>query len=192
MPTRPLQILRTTELVGLAEAHTVEVASSTRERAARWLTNDAVSQVLLTLGLVGLVVEMLTPGFGAGAIGLTSWGYFSAEGSSGLAGWEAVAVFLIGFLLLVELFLIPGFGVIGILGIVGIFASLVLTPTPAQAMAALAIALVGGSALSALAVWLLARGAKLRGYQGRIVLRTRSASTKVMWQSATWRVSRAP
>ncbi len=163
------------ELVGLAEAHTVEVASSTAERAARWLTNDAVSQALLTLGLVGLVVEMLTPGFGVpGAIGLTSLGlFFGGRLLGGLAGWEAVAVFLIGFLLLlIELFLIPGFGVTGILGIVGIFASLVLSyPTPAQAMAALAIALVGGAALSALAVWLLARGAKLRGYQGRIVLR---------------------
>ena len=163
------------EKLGLAEAEIVDVQSSTAERVARWLTNDAVSQVLLTIGLVGLAVEALTPGFGVpGAIGLTSMGlFFGGRLLGGLAGWEAVAVFLVGFaLLLIELFLIPGFGVTGILGIVGVFASLVLSyPTPAQAMSALAVALVGGAALSALTVGLLTRGGRLRGRPGRIVLR---------------------
>lgn len=163
------------ERAGLFDADIVRVDSSMAERAARWLTNDAVSQVLLTLGLVGLAVELLTPGFGVpGAIGLISLGlFFGGRLLGGLAGWEAVAVFLVGFaLLLIELFLIPGFGVTGILGVVGIFASLVLSyPTPIQAMNALAIAIVGGAALSALAVGLLARGGKLRGRPGRIVLR---------------------
>ena len=162
------------EQVGLggAELHEVDMTSS--EWLGRALTNDVVSQVLLTLGIVGLAVEVFTPGFGIpGTVGLVSLAlFFGGRIVGGLAGWEVVVLFLVGLaLLLMELFVIPGFGVVGILGIVSIFASLILSyPTPAQAMGAISISIVVTVFLILLLVRFLSRGGKKLGRAGRIVL----------------------
>ena len=63
---------------------------------------------------------------GATLLALFFWGHFLA----GLAGWEGVALVVVGLALIgVEVFLIPGFGVAGVLGIAaflgGIFLSLI-------------------------------------------------------------------
>jgi membrane-bound serine protease (ClpP class) len=133
-----------------------------------------VSQVLLTLGIVGLAVEVFTPGFGIpGTVGLVSLAlFFGGRIVGGLAGWEVVVLFLVGLaLLLMELFVIPGFGVVGILGIVSIFASLILSyPTPAQAMGAISISIVVTVFLILLLIRFLSRGGKKLGRAGRIVL----------------------
>jgi len=162
------------EQVGLggAELHEVDMTSS--EWLGRALTNDVVSQVLLTLGIVGLAVEVFTPGFGIpGTVGLVSLAlFFGGRIVGGLAGWEVVVLFLVGLaLLLMELFVIPGFGVVGILGIVSIFASLILSyPTPAQAMGAISISIVVTVFLILLLIRFLSRGGKKLGRAGRIVL----------------------
>ena len=161
--------------IGLAGAEIVDVQATTAEGFARLLTNDVAAQILLTVGLVGLVVEMLTPGFGLpGTIGLVSLGlFFGGRLVGGMAGWEVVALFLVGFaLLVVELFLIPGFGVAGILGVVSIFASLIMSyPTPSQAMNAIAIALVSTIVLVFIVVKFLTRGGAEFARSGRLVLR---------------------
>jgi len=164
-------LLEQADLAG-AELHEVSMTSS--EWLGRALTNQAVSQVLLTLGLVGLAVEVFTPGFGIpGTVGLVSLAlFFGGRIVGGLAGWEVVVLFLVGLtLLLLELFVIPGFGVVGILGIVSIFASLILSyPTPAQAMGAISISMVVTVLLVLLLVRFLSRGGKKLGRAGRIVL----------------------
>jgi len=98
--------------------------------------------------------------------------FFGGRIVGGLAGWEVVVLFLVGLaLLLLELFVIPGFGVAGILGIVSIFASLILSyPTPAQAMGAISISIVVAVLLIFLLVRFLSRGGKKLGPAGRIVL----------------------
>lgn len=162
------------EQAGLAgaELHAVEMTSS--EWLGRALTNDVAAQVFLTLGLVGLAVEVFTPGFGIpGTIGLVSLAlFFGGRIVGGLAGWEVVVLFLVGLtLLLLELFVIPGFGVAGILGIVSIFASLILSyPTPGQAMGAIAISIGVAVVLILLLVRFLSRSGKKLGRANRIVL----------------------
>jgi membrane-bound serine protease (ClpP class) len=162
------------EQAGLAGAELHEVDMTSSEWLGRALTNEVAAQVLLTLGLVGLAVEVFTPGFGIpGAIGLVSLAlFFGGRIVGGLAGWEVVVLFLVGLaLLLLELFVIPGFGVAGILGIVSIFASLILSyPTPAQAMGAISISIVVAVFLIFLAIRFLSRGGKALGRAGRIVL----------------------
>lgn len=164
------------EKLDLAGAQVVNAETTMAERAARMLTNDVVSQVLLTLGLLGIAVELLTPGFGIpGVVGLTALGlFFGGRLIGGMAGWEVVGLFFLGFvLLLIELFLIPGFGIAGILGILAIFASLILSfPTPAQAMRALSISIVAVVAIAVLVVRYLARAGKggKAGPVGRLVL----------------------
>lgn len=162
------------EQAGLAGAELHEVDMTSSEWLGRALTNEVAAQVLLTLGLVGLAVEVFTPGFGIpGAIGLVSLAlFFGGRIVGGLAGWEVVVLFLVGLsLLLLELFVIPGFGVAGILGIVSIFGSLILSyPTPAQAMGAISISIVVAVFLVFLLIRFLSRGGRKLGRAGRIVL----------------------
>jgi membrane-bound serine protease (ClpP class) len=91
---------------------------------------EPLAPFLIGLGLLALMIEFYTPGIGVPTIGAAICfgiffiGYFAA----GLAGWENVALFAIGAVLLaVEILVIPGFGVTGILGIGCIAIALVTT-----------------------------------------------------------------
>jgi membrane-bound serine protease (ClpP class) len=73
--------------------------------------------------MMGIIVEIQTPGFGVpGALGLAGlalflWGHWLVQ----LAGWEEVLLIGTGLLLLIaEVFVIPGFGIAGALGIVAL------------------------------------------------------------------------
>lgn len=97
------------------------------ERIVRFLTQPAVASILMSVGLLGLLVELRTPGLGfPGLIGVLSlasffWGHWLVQ----LAGWEEVMLVSAGLVLLaVELFALPGFGVAGILGFVALAAGL--------------------------------------------------------------------
>ena len=90
------------------------------DRFVFFVTSPLISGLLLTLGGLGLFVEIRTPGFGvpgiAGLIclGLFFWGHRLLNIS---ADYAALA-FIVGVsLLLIELFVIPGFGIAGIAGI---------------------------------------------------------------------------
>ena len=120
------------ETLDLEGAQLIETSPSFAENLVRFLTHPIVASLLLSLGALGLLVEVTSAGFGvpgiAGAslLALFFWGHFLA----GLAGWEGVALVVVGLALIgVEVFLIPGFGVAGVLGIAafiaGIFISLI-------------------------------------------------------------------
>lgn len=119
----------------------------TRIKVARFLTGMYVAPVLLALGLLGLIVEFFTPGFGVpGLLGLALLGlYFLGGLLTGMSGIVEVALFLTGIaLLLVEMFLIPGFGVAGVGGFLALGASIYLTFGD-QALMVGAIAVVVGA-----------------------------------------------
>src|SRR5690606_5811203 len=107
------------------EAKVVVVELSWAEHVARFITHPIVASILLTLGSLGLVLELYTPGFGIpGILGLSGLIlYFFGHMIAGLAGWEALLLFLAGVILLVIELFIPGFGIFGILGIVGVLSS---------------------------------------------------------------------
>jgi len=76
------------------------------------------------------VVELKTPHFGlAGLAGLTCIAlFFGSHWIIGLAGWFEVVLILAGLVgLLVEIFVIPGFGVVGIAGLSAMGAGFVLS-----------------------------------------------------------------
>jgi membrane-bound serine protease (ClpP class) len=115
---------------GITDAEILYRSPNWAENIVRVLTHPVVSSLLISIALVGILVELRTPGFGfAGAIGISGlslflWGHWIAQ----LAGWEEVLIALAGIVLLViELFVIPGFGIVGILGILAILAGLVLS-----------------------------------------------------------------
>ncbi len=100
-----------------AIVRTIEVTWS--ERLARWIEMLAV--VFLAAGLLGVYIEIKTPGFGlpgiAGILCLAM--FFWGHNVAGLAGAQELLLLLLGFALLaVEIFLIPGFGFVGIAGII--------------------------------------------------------------------------
>lgn len=105
--------------IGLYGLTVKELEVTWAEHVARFVA--ALAPLFLIAGLLGIYIEIKTPGFGLpGTLGILClavffWGHHIA----GLAGWEDILVFLLGLiLLLIELFLIPGFGAVGIAGIV--------------------------------------------------------------------------
>ena len=105
------------------------------EMLVRWLTSTPVRGFLLVLILLGAYVEFHTPGvIIPGVVALICLALFlGAPYLTGLANvWEIVVV-LVGVLLLaLELFVIPGFGVAGIAGLVLIFIGLLATFVPEE------------------------------------------------------------
>jgi membrane-bound serine protease (ClpP class) len=86
--------------------------------------------VLMLLGIGAVYTEIKAPGFGLpGIIGIICLGLvFFNQYLVGLAGYTEFLLFLIGFLLLgVEVFVLPGFGVAGISGLLVIAGGLVLS-----------------------------------------------------------------
>ena len=93
------------------------------------LSSPALAVMLLVIGFVGIYVELHTPGVGVGAFvaALAFMLFFWSNFLHGTAGWLEVLLFLGGVaFLLLELLILPGFGVFGLGGGAMILASLVL------------------------------------------------------------------
>jgi membrane-bound serine protease (ClpP class) len=94
------------------------------------LTSAAVQAVLIILGLIMIFLEINTPGFGIpGTVGVICFAIVFGSGILlGRVGSLELILFLAGIgLLAVEIFILPGFGVMGISGIVLIGLSLVFS-----------------------------------------------------------------
>ncbi len=100
------------------------------ERLVRFFSSSVVSPFLLSLGFLGLLVEIRTPTFGlAGTMGLISLGlFFGSNMIVGLAGLEDVLIVGAGLALLgIEAFVVPGFGIFGVAGVVAILTGLYMS-----------------------------------------------------------------
>jgi membrane-bound serine protease (ClpP class) len=113
-----------------AGAQRVDVAPLGVEELGTWI--NAISPILLLIGIIGLYIEFKTAGFGVfGAVGIAALVlYFFGGYVSGLAGIEWVGIFLVGVALVaVELFLLPGTIFIGLIGVVCMFVALIMGMT---------------------------------------------------------------
>jgi membrane-bound ClpP family serine protease len=93
------------------------------------LSSPALAVLLLVIGFVGIYIELHTPGVGVGAFvaALSFMLFFWSNFLHGTAGWLEVLLFVGGVaFLLLELLVLPGFGVFGLGGGAMILASLVL------------------------------------------------------------------
>lgn len=97
------------------------------EQMVRWINSPAVVSILVLGIMLGIYIELNTPGLGLPSL-LAVTCLVILVGSrylTGLANWVEIAILVIGILLLlVEIFVIPGFGVAGFLGITCIFVGL--------------------------------------------------------------------
>jgi membrane-bound serine protease (ClpP class) len=106
---------------GKASAPVVAHRETSAERILRFLGSPVLQSVLMLMMLGGLYFELQTPGVGfAGLIALVgALLFFSPLYLLGLVQVWEIVVFVIGItLILVELFVLPGFGIAGISGIV--------------------------------------------------------------------------
>ena len=107
-----------------------ESAPTAADSLISFLTSGPVQGILILLGLVMIFMEIQSPGFGIpGMVGVIA--FLLVFGSSALLGRVGsleILLFLIGIgLLAVELFVLPGFGVVGVSGIIVIGLSLMLS-----------------------------------------------------------------
>jgi membrane-bound serine protease (ClpP class) len=118
------------DAAGLRKANVHNARQTWAESLVRFLTHPIVSSLLMTLGLLGLLVEIRTPGFAVpGTVGLISLGlFFWGHWLVRLAGLEELLLVCVGVLLLaLEVFVLPGFTVAGVAGIVAIVLGLGMT-----------------------------------------------------------------
>ncbi len=115
--------------LNLEQASLERTTPTSGETIARWLTSPNISVLLFTIGFWCLVLEFLVFGWGLlGWFGLVCFAlFFGGHLFAYMAGFEAVLLFGIGLLLLLaEVFVIPGFGITGITGILAMCAGLVI------------------------------------------------------------------
>lgn len=155
----------------------IKINTDLRTNIAKYLTNPYVGTLLISLGFLGLVIEMFTPGFGAGGtLSLISFSlYFGGNIIAGNSGWGVVIIFLAGIALLLIEAAIPGFGVPGIGGIICIIISIVLTSGSIEsAVVSLGIAII----LTVLVTVLLVKYGQRSPYLDKIILRTKQNNEK--------------
>lgn len=169
--------------LGIAGAEIVRPSPNWAEGLVRFLSHPIVAPLLLSLGVLGLVIEIKTPSFGlAGMVGLASLGaFFGSHLIIGLAGWEEVILLGAGLIALgIEVFVVPGFGLAGVISILcvgaavfmALLGSLPTWPDVARASGVLASSL----GIIGAAIYLVVRNLPTSDRWRGIFLRTASAA----------------
>ena len=142
--------------LGFSTANVQTTSENWSENIVRFLTNPIVASLLTTFGFLGILFELQSPGWGIpGSIGLMC--LILSLGASYIAELATMNDFLIiviGLLcIMLEVLVIPGFGIPGIAGIIFILWGLYLLLLPdipvgeevlSQASNGLIIGIIGG------------------------------------------------
>ena len=162
--------------LGMENAKVERMDESFADKIARFVTNPLIIPILLSIGFIGLIFELFSPGFGIpGFVGISSLLlFFYGHLVSGLAGYETIILFAAGILLILLEFFIVG-GIAGGLGIIAIISSIFLAGGNAYHIA---ISICIAIAVSIIATILLVKvfGRKMKFFK-KIVLRD-STSTE--------------
>ncbi|SEM29941.1 membrane-bound serine protease (ClpP class) [Mesobacillus persicus] len=164
------------DVLGYEDPVIKTVEESFAEKLARFITHPVVVPILMSIGSLGLVLELYSPGFGLpGFMGISSLLlFFYGHLVAGLAGYEAIILFAIGIGLMILEFFVPG-GISGIIGFIAIIASFFLASGNIVHMGiSLLIALVLSVLVSILMVKVL--GKKMKFF--RKIILTDSTNTE--------------
>jgi membrane-bound serine protease (ClpP class) len=118
------------DILGIPSASVSKLEVSAPDRIVSVITGAAVTSILVLVGLAALYLEITSPGFGVpGTIAIIAFLIIFLGGALlGTVGSLEIILFLLGIVLLViEIFLIPGFGVTGVSGIILMITALVLS-----------------------------------------------------------------
>ena len=103
--------------LGYAGAQRIAIRPTGAEKLGTWI--NAISPLLLIIGVIGLYIEFKTPGFGApGIVAIAAFAlYFIGSYIAGFSGFEWMLVFLVGVILLaLEFLFFPGTVALGVSG----------------------------------------------------------------------------
>lgn len=118
------------KLAGISNYELREYKATTLDKIIHFLVNPIVSGLLIMLIMGGIYFELQSPGIGfpLGAAVVAAIIYFAPLYLEGLAeNWEFL-IFILGILLIiVEVFVIPGFGIAGISGVILVLTGLTLS-----------------------------------------------------------------
>lgn len=115
------------KVFGLENAEEVLITSNWAEDFVRFLNNPIISSLLILVGMLGIFTEIKMGVWGLpGTIAVIALAlFFGSSYILDLASVIEIVIFIVGvILLLVEIFVIPGFGIIGVLGILLMMAGL--------------------------------------------------------------------
>jgi len=116
--------------IGIDKYKIVSYKPSFLEKVIDFLINPVVSGILIMLMIGGIYFEFQSPGIGfplAIAL-LAAVAYFAPLYLEGLAAHWEIMLFIVGLILIaLEIFVIPGFGIAGISGLILVFAGLLLS-----------------------------------------------------------------
>ncbi|MEC8159596.1 MAG: NfeD family protein [Planctomycetota bacterium] len=160
----------------------LQLRRTTADSVIFWLNYPAVTFLLIVVGLVALYFEFSAPGISVGGLvsGLCFVLFFWSRFLGGTAGLLEILLFISGIIfLLMELFVIPGFGLSGILGALLMIASIVMAsqtfvvPQNSVEVGQLSqsLAIVMGSFLTFLfCAWLISRKMGMLPVFNRLIL----------------------
>ncbi len=116
------------DYIGVNENDVILLDYDFQTKIAHFTNSVFVSTILISLGIIGIVGEVFTAGFGLfGSIGIMSFAlFFAGRVIAGHAGWGILILFIAGIILLGIEVAIPGFGVPGLAGIACIILSIVI------------------------------------------------------------------
>ncbi|MDK8180993.1 NfeD family protein [Paenibacillus sp. UMB4589-SE434] len=140
------------------------------EQLAIYLTNPIIATILLFIGIAGVAIELIVPGFGVpGILGIVGFAlYFFGAYVAGLAGMETIVLFIIGLVLLALELFVPSFGILGILGGASLITGVVRAAyDTSNALLSLGIAFVAAVAV----VIVTARIFKHKGIWNKFILK---------------------
>lgn len=149
----------------------VHIREDFKVKTAQAVTSSVMLPIILSLGFIGLVIELLTPGFGlGGTISLIAFVlFFGGSFLAGNAGFAIILVFIAGIVLLLIEAIVPGFGAPGIGGVICIILSIILaSDSIALGLTSLFVAFI----MTIIVAILLLKYAPRNKYFDRIILAT--------------------
>lgn len=149
---------------GIKNPNIKVVEENLQVKLAKYISSPYVSTFLLTVGFIGLVIELLTPGFGiGGTISIISFGlYFGGNILAGNSNWTSLILFVTGLILLIIEAMVPGFGLPGISGIILVLVGIILAMDSLKiAFLSLSIAII----ITAIVVIILIK----MGYKSKLI-----------------------
>ena len=164
------------EYLDIDTSQVVELTYDFQTNIARFTNSIYVSTILLMLGMVGIVGEIFTAGFGVfGSIGIFSFAlYFAGRVLAGHAGWGVLILFVAGLILIGVEISMPGFGIPGLTGISCIVLSILVgSPNPTQAAVSFSIAIL----LSIIVLIMVFRYAPRNQLFSHIILKSEQKNT---------------
>jgi membrane-bound serine protease (ClpP class) len=120
-------LTETLKAFNLDGAKIIEKKSNWAEDLVKILNNPVVSSILIIIGLIGIFMEIKAPGLSfPGIMGVLALAlFFGSSYILQLASVIEIVLFVVGIILLIlEIFVIPGFGFAGIAGIILVISSL--------------------------------------------------------------------